>query len=257
MGKERAGIEHIEAQQPFPLIGEGPAREAARRQGVRGRAQPEHVENQGLVVTLPAVVQEAEFGHPPLGQGRGIVLGPAPVDPLVECLRCIADLGLLRAVEIATHRQHAGQQQRGVNQRELAVPHARAGLHVQEMVVKAAVAGCLRIVGLAAREQKAQRNQRLLRRLRAREPATLARDDAAGKGKAHHRDAARCPGARSVRDQTVARVGIADQILIGRTLQRSQERLILGVKGGHRWLVADPGVAPRTHAPALLTIGNH
>ena len=58
MGEQRSGVEQFAAVDLLPLIGGAVGRVALRRQRVRWRAQAEHVEEEPLVVALPAVRDE-------------------------------------------------------------------------------------------------------------------------------------------------------------------------------------------------------
>src|SRR5690606_9482360 len=106
-------------------------------------AEAQNVENQRLVVAFPAKTQETALRPPAMAEGRAAVQRPAPVDTPVERIGKAADFGLRLVVmaEILPGGQHAGHQKGRVDSGKLAFPSAPAGLHVEEMVEEALVAG--------------------------------------------------------------------------------------------------------------------
>src|SRR3546814_2965217 len=75
------------------------------------------------------------FGLPTLHDRLAAVLRPAPVDAPVQQVggRTQLRLGGGVGVEVAACHERADDQQRGVDHRQLAAPHARAGVAVQEV----------------------------------------------------------------------------------------------------------------------------
>ena len=94
------------------------------------------------MVALPPVAEEAALRRPPHRDGRAAVEGPVPLGPLVERRGALAELPLVRAVavEVAGGEEGAGQEDRRVDGRELALPRPAPLVHVQEVVVEPAVA---------------------------------------------------------------------------------------------------------------------
>src|SRR5262249_50948542 len=82
--EQRAAVEAVDSIQVLPLIGGRPCVIAVTGQGMRRRSQRKHVENDRLVVTLPAVVQESAFRLPALTQCFAAILCPAPVDSAIK-----------------------------------------------------------------------------------------------------------------------------------------------------------------------------
>ena len=122
-------------------------------------------------------MQKAAFRLPALGDGFAAVLRPLPVDAAIERLRQLADLAFLAgAVEIARGGQHARHQQRGIDQRQLALPDAAPAVHVQEVVVETLVAGRVGLVALRALPEEPQSPQRPRGSVLARHPAALDAD---------------------------------------------------------------------------------
>src|SRR5690606_20324664 len=109
-----------------------------------------------------------------LREAGGAVLRPVPVHAAVERVGTLADLALLTvSVEIACRHQHAGDEERGIDQREFALPDAPAGPHVEEMIIEALVAGGIGCLALGTVQEEAQHLEGPARSLPARKPAVL------------------------------------------------------------------------------------
>ena len=136
---------------------------------MRRRAQAEHVQEQPLVVALPAVREEAGLRPPAVRERRAAVPGPVPVGPAVERVGQAADLGLVGrvVVEIGGGGEHAREQERRVDRGQLALPDAAAGLDVEEVVEEALVPGGVRLRPLREVVQVAEPPAGDLRRERA------------------------------------------------------------------------------------------
>ena len=119
--EQRPRIQKIVAVQIFPLVGRGPGLVAVTLDRVRRRAQREHVQHNGLAVTIPAVMQESAFGFPAVVDRRAAVLRPTPVHAAVQHIDEFAQPDFVRGVrgEIPARGQRAGDQQRGVDHRQL------------------------------------------------------------------------------------------------------------------------------------------
>ena len=73
-------------------------------------------------------------------------------------------------IEILRSRQDAGDEQRRIDGRKLAVPGAMAGIHVQEMVEETAVAGRVAFLALTRLGKEPQRVDRAFGCLLAADP---------------------------------------------------------------------------------------
>src|SRR5207244_4864418 len=106
-------------------------------QRVGGRAEAENIQEQRLVVALPAVREEPGLRPPAVRDGGGAVLRPAPVDAAIKGVGQGADLVLLWrvVVEVSGGGEHAGKQKCRIDRGELAVARAAAALHVEEVVI--------------------------------------------------------------------------------------------------------------------------
>ena len=228
MNEERAGVENIGAVQMLPLIGQRPRLEAALGQRMRRRARAERVQDDAFAVALPAVVQKAALGLPAVQHAVAAVARPGPVDASVQRIGELADVALVarRRIEVDRGVEHAGDQQRGVDHRQLRGPDPRAAAHVEEVVVEALEARRLRAAALVARVEEMQRGERAPRGVSARHPAALDADDVGRQREADDRDAARRVGARGVGDQAVVAVGVDGEIVERGTLDLVQQQFI-------------------------------
>ena len=143
VGEERARVEELVIVDAPPPVGGGPGGIALLGERVGRRPEAEHVEQHGLVVAMPAIGEEAALRRPAVRDGGPAALRPAPVDAAVERVGERADLVLVGrlAIEVGGGGQHARQEERRVDGRELAPPGATARLHVEEVVVEPLVAG--------------------------------------------------------------------------------------------------------------------
>ena len=143
-----------------------PGLPAVRPHRVRRRAERQDVDQHRLAVADPVVAADGPSpGVQPSAIVGGRACAPAPVDAARRSRRrgrgSRASLG---PVEIALGEQHAAEQQRRVDRRQLGRLEARAALHVEEVVEEALVAGhARRRVALRRIGQEAQRRERPLR----------------------------------------------------------------------------------------------
>src|SRR5207245_4927693 len=93
-------VQAFEAIDLLPLVGRTPCRIALLGQRVRRRAEAQRVQEQGLVVAFPAVLQKAALRLPPVGDRRSAVQSPPPVGPAVEGVGKGTDLLLLAGVVV-------------------------------------------------------------------------------------------------------------------------------------------------------------
>ena len=251
MGEQRARVEQLPAVDLLPLIGRAIGAIALGRQRMRRRAEPEDVEQQSLVVSLPAMRNESVLRSPAMGQRRPAIAGPVPVGPTVERVGQAPDLGFdgRVAVEICGNCQGTCEQERRVDGGKLALPHAASGLDVQEVIEEALVAGGIGLGTLRAFEQVAQSLQRDLRGEIPEEDSALDDDRNGRQCHADGGDADRSGRVRLVAHQPIVRVGFVQvvqhrgqlqqaEILVGE--QRDRYRLH---QQEYRPWVNDPGRA--------------
>ena len=172
-----------------------------------------------------------------------------PVRPAVELVRQAADLRLLLGVrvEVGCAGEHAREQEGRVDGGELALPDAAARLHVEEVVVEAAVARRIRLGPLRAVAEEAQPAQHDLGSELARDHAALDDHRNGRQSEPHGGDAARGVGVGLVSDQAVGRVGLVQVVLQRRSLETIQ--LLLRRKANRILRLR----RPMTHRSALAT----
>lgn len=130
------------------------------------------------------------------------VLRPSPIASPVERVGEITDFPFLGhlGVEIGCGCQRAGQQERRIDRRQFAVPHAPAGLHVEEMIIEPAIARDVRLLPLRTVREEAQRRQRSRHRGAACPKTAVDSDRIAGKGQSRRSNAGGRAGLRLVDD---------------------------------------------------------
>ena len=192
MAEERAEVDVLVAVEVGPGVG---AREPIPRRlvaGERGRAEREDVEEHRLIVAL-VLGSTIPNLWPPRHRGeRRVLVEPVPLDALVERVGVGADGRLVGSapVEILAREEHAAHQQRRVDRGQLYAPEALAGFLVEEMVEEALVAGHAGLArALRGLPEKAERGQRALGRLGARDVAALGADAVARQPKPDGGDA--------------------------------------------------------------------
>ena len=235
--EERAGIDVVDVVDVLPLVGAAPGGIGGRADGMRRRAERQHVEDQGLVVAFPAVGEEARarLGLPAVRKRRATVQHPIPFDALVQELGEPTDLGLVGvgAVEVLRRSEGAGDEERGVDARELGPPRPLAALQVQEVVVETVRAGGIDSVALLARGEEAQGPQRPRRGIRPADEAALHAHRVDRQCHADGGDAGRPACLGLVEHQTVGVVAFVDEITERAALEMLQERVVV-VRGGCR-----------------------
>src|SRR6185369_7936701 len=254
MDEERSGVEVADAVDLLPFVGAAPRVVAARRDGVRRRSERENVEQERFVVALPAIRQEARVAlrSPAVAERLAVLEQPIPLDPLVELFRESANLRLFGsiAVEVLRRGERAGDEDRRVDARQLAAPGALAALHVQEVVVEAAIAGGGLALALLARGEEPQGEQRALDSGRARHELSFHSDRIRGERHADGGDAARPVVRRFVEDQAVARIDLVDEV-IERVLLEVAQKLVVVARRGH---VASPASRRRASLTTWSTV---
>ncbi len=142
----RKSIHTCEYSWPNSGANADPRAPGGRVGGMRRRGEGEDVEDHPLVVADPVRVDESILGMPAHAHGGRPSLGPFPIDAEVDRIGERANLLLSRvaAVVVALREQDAGEQERGVDRGQLDRLEAAAGLHVEEMIEEAAIAGGVR-----------------------------------------------------------------------------------------------------------------
>src|SRR5258708_2388836 len=243
-----------------PAVSPRPQRPGPLADRMRRGAEREEIDDHRLVVALPVVMREALLRSPGERDPRRARLGPGPVDAAVDLIRQLPDLDLpgLCGVEIALTEEHAPEEERCVDGRDLAVVGACTGAHVDEMMEESVLVRFVR--------EEAQRRQHALARRSARDVAALDADRVGGEPEADRRDARKCRRRIAVRNETVVRVRRLPEEAEGALLEVGDSRIErLGLRLGHsdrlglgsraraplRWAPPGhpPGGPPRTPAP--------
>ena len=184
-----------------------------------------------------------------MGHRRAAVASPVPIRAAVERIGEPANFALIGAVagEIRRGGQHARQQEGRVDRRKLAVPDAPSVDHIEKMIVETLVARRVGVRALNAAVKKPQGREGSLDGERATDETALHADRIGGEGEAHRRDARRGSRLILVRDQSVARVCLMNEIIERLALQRVHELrteptvghvnrgLLAGRTAGWRW----------------------
>jgi hypothetical protein len=125
------------------------------------RAKSQNIEQSRLVVAFPAMLQKPELRGPTVGDGFCSVLRPLPIGAAIERVGQGANFGLGFGVRIKKLRggQRPCQEESGIDRRQLAAPGAPASLHIQKVVIEAAIPRGVRLGALWAVPEKAERRQ--------------------------------------------------------------------------------------------------
>ena len=128
-----------------------------------------------LTVALPTVVKETTFGFPSLRKRRFAVQRPLPINPEIKRFGELANLGLALSVasKIRGCSEHSGEQQGGIDQRQLTLPDPPAALHLKEVIIETLVTSRVRRFTLRAVREKTERGESSLGGGGARDPAAL------------------------------------------------------------------------------------
>src|SRR6202789_1078081 len=98
---------------------------------MRRRTQAEDEHDGRFVVSLPTVVQKAAFRLPALSDRLLFVLGPLPVDPRIQPTAQAPGLRFNpSAAEVTSRGKNSRDQQRCVDDRQLALPDPPSALHI-------------------------------------------------------------------------------------------------------------------------------
>ena len=195
---------------------------------MRRRAEREQVDHHRFVVAAPVVLEKTFFGRPAETDGVAVRLGPLPIDAGVDLIDQTANLRFLGvgAVEIRLIEKRAGQQDRGVDRRELAILEPLPGLHVQKVVEKTLVTGrAFYVVSLRRIAEEAQRSEDTPPSFFARDIPALDRDRIAGKPETDGCDARIRRRRIPIGNQSVFRVRRIPEEAKRPFLQLDQERI--------------------------------
>src|SRR5208283_1925518 len=123
-----------------------------------GRGDSQNVKDAGLTVALPTIVKETAFGFPSLRKSGFAIQRPLPINAAVEGFGELANLILALSVagEIRGGGERSGEEQSSIDQRQLALPDAFAGLYLEEVIVETFVTGCVRRFTLRAVREKTE-----------------------------------------------------------------------------------------------------
>src|ERR1700687_3392455 len=129
---------------------------ALRRQRKGGRAKPQHVHQQRLIVSLVSITDETIFrgtamddrdifyglGRPTVCVTRNGVERPLPVGAAKQRIGGFADFTLGGRVNVKNppRRNHPRQQKRAVNRGKFTLPGTTAVFHLQKVIVESLVA---------------------------------------------------------------------------------------------------------------------
>src|SRR3954465_1924844 len=157
---------------------------------------------------MVAPAQETGRGLPAHRDTIALVQRPAPVDALVNefCERAYLGLGFTLAVEILCCGQNTGDEQSGIDGRQLAIPRAVAGIHMEKMVEEAAIASRVAFRALFGVGEEVQRVEYTLCGFLAADPAALDANRIGRKPEADCGDAGRDARDRRVRHKAVFRI---------------------------------------------------
>ena len=191
---------------------------------MRVRPESEQVDHHHLAVAIPARLQKAGLRPPPVRQNPRILGQPVPVDAIEDLMCQPLDF---RILEIPAAGEHAAQENRRVDRRDLRIPFPLAGGDVGPVVEEAAMVWYLF-------PQEAQTTNRPIDRLIVgHEPPrvtnTQRRQPESGRGNAAelvlvigHAEAAAVP--RNAR----VRIGLFPEVQERGLLQLLQELVVVG-----------------------------
>ena len=207
----------------------GPGAPEFRLDRPLGRAQPQQGEQLQLRVPIPAEARETRLVEPAHREGPPAVEKPVPVHLAIELVDQPGDLGV---VEVLARRDGAGEKQPGVDGRDLALPRARPGIHLHEVVEEAVLAPSLG-------GEEAQQGLHAPHCRRALHPAPLGAHRPGAEGETGRRDAGlafgrRAVGPRPVAHQTSTGIRLLREIAKGRHLQLVEKRIIGSRQLHHR-----------------------
>ena len=156
-----------------------------------------------------------------MGERGSAVPGPLPVGAPIQLVGQCSNfaLGLRVLVKIGSRSQHAGQQESRIDRGQLTLPDTLPGCHVKKVVVKAFVAGGLRLGSLGAVAKKAQGGERPLHGLGTSHEGTLDPDRIGRQGQTDRRDTGGGAFLGLIRHQSVNQVRFVDKVVEGLALE--------------------------------------
>src|SRR5664280_1291991 len=84
VNEERPRIKKFVIVDVFPLIGRSPFYVAALWKRMGWRCQTKNIENDRLVIAIPAIMQKSALRLPSLPDGRSTAARPLPIDATVD-----------------------------------------------------------------------------------------------------------------------------------------------------------------------------
>src|SRR6202162_5472874 len=94
MNEERPRIKKFVIVDVFPLIGRRPFDVAALWKVMGRRCQTKNIENDRIVIAIPAIMQKSALRLPSLPDGRSTAARPLPIDATVDRIGTFANLSL-------------------------------------------------------------------------------------------------------------------------------------------------------------------
>ena len=168
---------------------------------------------------------------PPQGHDGRAWREPLPVCTAVDRVGETADFRLGRVdgvSEVRLAEQHAAEQERGVDRRELDLLVAGPRVHIEEVIKEPVVAGRGGGRVLTRGPEEPQGSDHPLTCLVARDVPALDANRVRGEPEPHGRDAREGRGRGAIRDEAVRRVGQVPEVVERARLERVEERRCLG-----------------------------
>ena len=103
---------------------------------MRRRPQTEEVHHGLFAVEIPAVREETNFRPPAMGQQRGVLGEPRPINPVEDAIAQAADFGI---AEVFPAREYAAQQNCRIDGRSFGIPDPLTGCHIGPVEKEAAM----------------------------------------------------------------------------------------------------------------------
>src|SRR5262249_36186078 len=124
----------------------------------------EHVQEQALIIALPAVREKTGFRPPAVRERWPPVPRPIPVGPAVKRIGDAPNLDLVVGVgaEVGGGGEHAREQERRIDGGQFTAPHSPAGLKVEKVIKESLVSGGVRLRSLREVVQEPESSPRHL-----------------------------------------------------------------------------------------------
>ena len=216
--RERADVAQPVVFEDGSLPGE--PRVAVERMGRRSHAQQVH--HHQLAVEVPPRRNESKFRRPSVRKQACIFRKPGPVHAIEDGMGQLVDVFVLKMLAAG---QHAAEQNRGIDRRDLRIPHSLAGVDIREVIEESAMRGQLV-------PEKRQALDDAQPRVRVADKAALFGDANCRQAEAGGGDAgaeARVLGANiaAVLDQARLRIGLLPEEQEAGVLQVVQKLVVL------------------------------